>query len=310
MEGSMSHGVTRRQFLKASGVVGAGLALGPAALREARALEPGPVVALAKGASPATLVREAIGAAGGMGSFVRPGETVVVKPNIGWDRVPEQAANTHPDVVVEVVRMCLEAGASRVMVFDRTCNEPRRSYQTSGIAPAVEGMGDPRVELSHVDARRYRSVDVAGATSLKNCLIYEEVLRADRFINVPIAKHHSASTLTLGMKNVMGVLGGNRGALHQSIHPNLVDLNRVVRSDLTVVDATRVLVANGPQGGSLKDVQVLDTVIAGADIVAVDSVACGLFGKSARDVRYVRLAQEAGLGVADPSRIALRKVEA
>jgi len=279
-------------------------------VRRALGLDDSPPVVLAKGTNPADLVREALRSLGGMEAFVQPGETVVVKPNIGWDRLPEQAANTHPDVVVEVVRMCLEAGAAKVLVFDRTCNEPRRCYQTSGIGPALGKMEDRRVELSHVDSRRFRNVEIPGARELKNCLVYEEVLGADKFINLPIAKVHGTSTLTLGMKNVMGVLGGNRGGLHHSIHQNLVDLNRAVRSHLTVLDATRVLVANGPQGGRMEDVRALQTVIAGADVVAVDSVACTLFGKTARDVGYVHLAGEQGLGVADLSRIDLHRVGA
>ena len=302
--------LTRREFLHASSAVGAGFLVGPVARGWAQANGPGPRVALAKGQEPAALVRSAVAAVGGMASFVRPGETVVVKPNIGWDRRPEHAANTHPDVVTEVARLCLEAGAAKVLVFDRTCNDPRRCYQTSGIGPALERMEDRRVELSHVDPRRFREVAVPEGRALKNFQVYEDVLRADKVINLPIAKDHGTSTLTLGMKNWMGVLGGSRGVLHWNIHQSLVDLNRAVRADLTVLDATRILVANGPQGGRLEDVRVLDTVIAGADVVAVDSVACTLFGKTARDVGYVHLAQEQGLGVADLGRIDLRRIEA
>ncbi len=302
--------LTRREFLKTTGVLGVGAALAPVASPRVCAALDGPHVALAKGSDPAGLVREALQSLGGMGVFVQPGQTVVVKPNIGWDRTPEQAANTHPAVVVEVVRLCLEAGAARVLVFDRTCNEPRRCYQTSGIAPALEQLADRRVELSHVDPRRFREVEVPGGQALKSCPVYDEVLKADRFINLPIAKDHGTSTLTLGMKNVMGVLGGNRGILHRNIHQSLVDLNRAVRSDLTLLDATRILVANGPQGGRLDDVRAMETVIAGADVVAVDSLACTLFGKTARDVGYVRLAGEQGLGTADLDRIILHRTGA
>jgi uncharacterized protein (DUF362 family) len=195
------------------------------------------------------------------------------------------------------------------MVFDRTCNDPRRCYVQSGIQPALEALDDRRVVVTHIDERRFKDVPIKDGLALEGWSFYGAVLEADRFINMPIAKHHSTATLTLAMKNVMGVIGGNRSLLHKDIHNALVDINRVVRSHLTVLDGTRILVANGPQGGSLDDVRVKDVVIAGPDVVAVDSVACGLFGLMPTDVEYVMRGQEAGLGVADPDRIDLRPVE-
>lgn len=295
----------RRDFLKHAALIGAGVATAPEWVRSAFAAE-GPVVGMAKGGAPAKLVREAVGELGGMGVFVSKGQTVVVKPNMGWDRKPEQAANTNPDVVREVVVMCLEAGAAKVKVFDRTCNDPRRCYVSSGITAALEGLNDARVELAQIDERRFRQVESPEALILKRWSYYEDVLDADRFINVPVAKHHSASGLTIGMKNVMGVIGGNRAVLHRNLPEALVDMNRVVRSHLTIVDATRILVANGPQGGRIEDVRGLDTVIASEDVVAADAIASTLFGKSAKDLRYLQLAQERGLGVADVSRIRLK----
>ncbi len=150
---------------------------------------------------------------------------MVVKPNIGWDRTPEQGANTHPEVVREVVALCLEAGAAKVKVFDRTCNDPRRCYVKSGIAAAVERL-DAKVELSHIDERRFREVEMPAALLLKRSSFYEEALDADCFINLPVAKHHSASGLTIGMKNIMGVMGGNRAVLHRNIAEALADMNR------------------------------------------------------------------------------------
>jgi len=302
------HYINRRNFLKSAAIIGAGAALSPGLLGDAWAAPEGPTVVMAKGGSPGPLARAAVSALGGIGQFVKKGDKVVVKPNIGWDRKPEFAANTHPDIVAEVVRMCLEAGAAKVMVFDRPCNDPRRCYTNSGIAPALEAINDPRLEVSYIDERRFREAAIPGGRLLTTWSFYEEVLDADKFINLPIAKHHSAAVLTLGMKNVMGVIGKNRAVLHKSIHECLPDLNRVVKSHLTIVDATRVLVANGPQGGRLEDVKKLDTVVAGRDIVAVDSVACTLFGLGPADVRYVQLAEDAGLGVADLARIKIKKI--
>jgi len=295
----------RRKFLKQAALLGAGIATSPEWVKSVLAAD-GPLVGMAKGGTAAKLVRDAVGVLGGMGGFVARGQTVVVKPNIGWDRKPEQAANTSPEVVREVVLMCLEAGAARVKVFDRTCNDPRRCYASSGIAAALEALGDARVEVTQLDERRFRKVAAPDALLLKNWAYYEDVLDADRFINVPVAKHHSASGLTIGMKNVMGVIGGNRATLHRKLPEALVDMNRVVRSHLTVVDATRVLVANGPQGGRLEDVQAFETVLASEDVVAADAVAASLFGKSARELRYLQLAQEQGLGMADTARIRIK----
>jgi uncharacterized protein (DUF362 family) len=301
--------MNRRSFIKNAALLSAGMVASPNLVKGAFAAD-GPLVVMAKDGDAKKLVRDALGALGGMESFVAKGQIVVVKPNIGWDRKPEQAANTNPEVVREVVRMCLAAGAAKVKVFDRTCNDPRRSYVTSGIATILEEINDDRVEVSQIDDRKFRKVESPEASVLKRGSYYEDVLDADLFINVPVAKHHSASGLTIGMKNVMGVIGGNRAVLHRRLAEALVDMNRVVRSHLTVVDATRVLVANGPQGGRVEDVEILGTVLASTDVVAVDAVTATLFGKSMHDLSYLQLAHEKGLGVADIARIQLKMLSA
>jgi len=297
----------RRGFLKSAVVVGAGLAVVPGAAGEVLAAD-GPVVVTAKGQDAAKLVRAAVAALGGIGAFIKKGDVVVVKPNIGWDRTPEQAANTNPAVVVEMVRICLDAGASKVKVFDRTCNDARRCYTNSGIGPAVEAIRDSRVELSHIDDRKFKMTAVPGGRFMKEWPIYEDILTADKIINVPVAKHHGLAGLTLGMKNLMGVMGAKRADIHKGIDDALVDLNTVVRPVLTLVDATRILTANGPQGGRLEDVKVLNTVVAGRDIVAVDTVAASLFGKTPKEISHIKSAHERGLGVADMGRIRLKKI--
>jgi uncharacterized protein (DUF362 family) len=300
--------MNRRDFLKTAAALGAGAMAAPGLAGKSWAASDGPLVVMAKGPSPAKLARASVLALGGMASFVKKGDTVVVKPNIGWDRTPEQAATTNPEIVAEVVLMCLEAGASKVKVFDRTCNDARRCYTQSRIAPALAAIKDPRVEVSYIDDRKFRLIEIPGGRLLTKWHVYEEVLGADKFINLPIAKHHSAAVLTIGMKNVMGVIGSNRAVLHKSIHEALPDLNRAVKSHLTIVDATRVLIANGPQGGRLEDVRRFDTVVAGTDIVSVDTVACSLFGKGPGEVRYLRIAHDSGLGVADMERIKVKKI--
>jgi uncharacterized protein (DUF362 family) len=262
-----------------------------------------PPLAVRKGTDIPRLVRDTLGALGGMQKFVKPGQTVVVKPNIGWDRTVELGANTHPEVVRALVELCLEAGAKQVRLFDRTCNDPRRCYVQSGIAAAVATVKSDRVELEHMDPRAYREVAIKGGQAFPSWEFYQPALDADVFINVPIAKHHSISRLTLGMKNLMGVIGGSRGKLHTDIAEALADINSVILSDLTVIDATRILVANGPQGGRLEDVRRLDTLIASPDIVAADAYAATLFDLKPEEVPTIVAGARRGLGVMDLNRV-------
>lgn len=262
-----------------------------------------PPLAVRKGKDiPATL-RAAVLALGGMGAFVKAGEVVVVKPNIGWDRTVDLAANTHPLVVRTVVELCLEAGAKKVLVFDRTCNDPRRCYTESGIAAAVEGLHSAKVSMEQIDRRAFIDLDIKGGVDQQRWSFYQPAIAADRFINLPIAKHHSISTVTVGMKNVMGVIGGNRGALHRNIAEALADINTIIRSDLTIVDATRILVANGPQGGRPEDVKVLDTIIASPDIVAADAYSATLFGLHPTAIPSIVAGAKRGLGTLDLQKV-------
>jgi uncharacterized protein (DUF362 family) len=265
-----------------------------------------PDLAVVRGTSPAVITRTAVEALGGIGSFVSRGDVVVVKPNIGFDRVPEQAATTNPEVVAEVVRLCLEAGARKVKVFDRTVNDPRRCYVQSGVAAALKPLG---ADLQYVNDRKFRKVRLNGA-ALKEWEIYSDVLEADKIINIPIAKHHSLAKLTMSIKNWMGVIGGRRSRLHQKLGPALADLAGHIKPTLTILDAVRVLVANGPQGGYLEDVRTLNTVVAGVDQVAVDSFGATLFGLTGRDLSYVREAERAGLGIADLSKLNIHMLNA
>jgi uncharacterized protein (DUF362 family) len=259
-----------------------------------------PVVAVAEGVDPGRTTVKAISLLGGIGRFVKPGNTVVVKPNIGWDRSAEQGANTHPLVVRAVVEECLRAGAKKVKVFDRTCNDERRCYINSGIEPALKGMKN--VEVKHLEEERYKKVALNGKV-LREWELYGEALTADVYINVPVAKHHGLTRLTLGLKNVMGIMGGNRGAIHKYIDTALADVNAVFRPHLTIIDATRILTAHGPQGGDLKDVRLLNRVIASTDIVAADAYATTLFGMKPEEIAVTVAAYRRGLGEMD-----LRKV--
>jgi uncharacterized protein (DUF362 family) len=203
-----------------------------------------------------------------------------------------------------VVALCLQAGAKAVRVIDRPCNDPRRCYKRSGIKDAVESLGDAAVSVEYADERKFVTLGIKGPQgSLSSWTFNKDVLDADRRINVPIAKHHNAARLTMSLKNVMGVLGGNRGNIHHDLDRNIADLNSVVKFDLVVLDAVRILTANGPQGGRLQDVKQTNVVVAGTDPVAVDSYASTLFGITGKDVPHVVFSAQRGLGEIDLKKI-------
>ncbi len=280
----------RRTFLKASG---AATLLAPSLIREALAAKELPLVAVAEGSDYPAITRRAINAVGGMKRFVKPGDVVVVKPNMGWDRSTELAANTHPQVVRAVVEECLAAGARKVKVFDNTCNDARRCYVNSGIENALKGMKN--VECKQLEPERFRKITLNGQF-LKEWELYDEALSANVYINVPVAKHHELSKLTLGLKNVMGIMGGKRGYVHRNLDTALADVNAHVKTHLTVIDATRILTKHGPQGGNIADVKVLNKVIASTDTVAADAFATTLFGLKPADIPVTVAAYKRGLG--------------
>ncbi|MBW2484306.1 MAG: DUF362 domain-containing protein [Deltaproteobacteria bacterium] len=255
-----------------------------------------PLVTHAKGKDYYQLVARVLEPLGGISSFVKTGENVVIKPNMAWDRTPAQAANTHPLVVKALVELSLDAGAKKVMVFDRTCNEERRCYVNSGIQEVMAAIKDNRLKFIHPDSRKFIPVNIKRGKAVKRLEIYKDALEADTYINVPVAKHHSLSRLTLGLKNSMGVLGGNRGQMHHDLGQKLADLATVVRPKLTIIDATRILLRNGPQGGNTDDVKIMDTVIASTDPVACDAYATTLFDLRPDAISSTVAAYELGLG--------------
>jgi uncharacterized protein (DUF362 family) len=290
--------MNRREFIRDALLWSAGLTIAVPRLTipEALAAPPRPLLAVEKGPDHAGLLARALTSLGGMEKFVRPGDRVVIKPNIGWDRAERFAANTNPVVVRALAEHALAAGASRVQIFDRTCNEARRCYRNSGIEDAVSSLPADRVSLEHIDDRKFIPVEIKRGRVLTRMDVYGDVLKADCYINVPVAKHHGLSRLTLGLKNSMGVIGGNRGMMHFDLGRKLADLATVIRPALTVIDATRILLANGPQGGRVDDVRQTDTIIASVDPVAADAYATTLFGLRPEDIESTAAAYELGLG--------------
>jgi uncharacterized protein (DUF362 family) len=252
-----------------------------------------PQMVVVQGDDPRALVRKALEGLGGVRRFIGRGDVVVIKPNIAWDRTPKQAANTNPLAVAEMVRLCLEAGAKRVRVTDVSCNEPRRCFQRSGIASAASAEG---AEIVLPEEHLFRQINLRGDV-LGEWPVLEPFITADKMINFPIAKAHSLTGVTLGMKNWYGILGGQRNRLHQHIHESLADLADFMRPTLTIIDAYRVLIRNGPVGGDLGDVELKKTLIAGTDPVALDAYAAKAFWNIAPEtLLYLKLAQDRGLG--------------
>ncbi len=265
-----------------------------------------PAMAVVRGGEPEQLLQQALAQLGGIRRFISRSDVVLIKPNIGWDRTPEQAANTNPDLVVEMIRQCLNAGAKQIRVTDVSCNDPRRCFQRSGIAEAARREG---AEVILPDPGRFKEVDLQGEV-LRAWPILDPFLNADKIINLPIAKHHSLTGTTLGMKNWYGILGGARHQLHQKIHESLADLADFMRPTLTVIDCYRVLMRNGPTGGNLQDVAVKKTVVAGTDPVALDAyVAKAYWNLEVSALPYLQMAAQRGLGTYEFEKVLTRVKE-
>jgi len=294
----------RRDFIKGAAAAGLALRFGPRVWAgPAAAPPPLPVLAVVEGESPAAITKEAIAALGGIGKFVGRGDRVVIKPNIGWDRTPDMAACTNPEVVKTLVELVLEAGAKKAVVIDNTTNQAKRCYVRSGIQEAVKQAGG---DMLFVDDYRVKKMALKGEW-LKEWETVQDVVESDLIINVPVAKVHSLCRLTLAGKNWLGATAGARNQFHQSLDKSIVDLAAFFKPRLTVLDAYRILVRNGPQGGRLSDTELRKTVIAGTDAVAVDSYGASLFGVRLDELPYLGLSKTRGLGETDLSKVRLEK---
>ena len=256
-----------------------------------------------------------LNALGGMEKFVKKGNTVAVKPNIAWDGSPETANNTNPILVAAIVELALQAGAKTVKVFDRPCHNARITYQNSGIAEAARNAGAEVIFAE--DANRYKPVNIPDGKELKNWTVFEEILSADVFINVPVAKHHGTTRLTLGIKNLMGVMGGNRGEIHRGdIHQKLADYHTIVKPHLTIIDAIRILIQGGPFSRGTTWVRKPGKIFASTDTVAADACATTVFKKYSgwenikpEDIGHIKKASEMKLGEHNLKHIELKKAE-
>ncbi len=304
--------MTRRDFFKRALAVGAAaygletLARVSGGENTAEAAAMPTLAVAAKSHDPAALVRAAVNGLGGMKRFVKSGQRVVLKPNMGWARPPETAANTNPKLVAEVVKMCREAGAREVIVIDHPVDDPNEVRRLCGVEPAAKAAG-ARVLTAGEARAMYSRVEIRRGKVLRSADVLRDIQRADVFINLPIAKVHSGASLTLGAKNLMGVVL-DRGAWHSSVSLDqcIADFLSQFRPDLTILDAWRVLLSNGPKGpGRTKD---LFTVAACTDPVALDAFGVTLFGRKPESLPSVTLAHQMGLGESDLKRVRIQHV--
>ncbi len=257
-----------------------------------------------EGFSVRDLTRKVFEAAGGIGRFVSRGDVVAIKPNISWARRPRFAATTHPEVLSAVIELCQEAGASRVRIADNTIHDARQCFALTGAGKVAKETG---ADLVYPRPSLMKNMKLGGKR-LDVWPVFTPLVEADKVINLPVAKHHSLSSLTLGMKNWIGAVDGSRWSLHQDIHRSIVDLARFFKPEVTLVDALRIMTRNGPSGGSTDYVTMKNTLILSDDPVAADARASMLFGMNPEKIGFIHLAQKSGLGVTDFSTLETKKV--
>ena len=314
----------RREFLKSAAIAGAAAtiklkaraqdAVPTEAVAEdaaAKAATPAPVVVAVRNGEPAAMFRKGIEELGGMKAFVKPGQKVTVKPNIGWDRTPEQGANTDPELVAEIVRQALAAGAASVTVFDRTCNEWTRCYKNSGIEQAAKDAG-AQVVPGNDENPWYVERTCDQAVKMKSAKVHKALLEADVVINVPILKNHGGAKMTAAMKNWMGVVW-DRQYMHRNDLPQCIADSILYRKpDLNIIDAYRVMISNGPRGAGdgTSDVVVKKYQILSTDIVAADTMALKVIEYKIEQVPYLKMGEKLGLGSTDESTYDIKRVVA
>jgi len=309
--------INRRRFLTLTGAVAGAILFGSGCTGQVAQTSPRrqtaaapngdqAYLAVARGADPAEITKRAVAALGGIERFVKSGHDVIIKPNICVDYHPaEYAATTNPIVVATLVSLCLGAGAKRVRVMDMPFGgTPDSAYAVSGIGDAVKDAGGEMEVMSRV---KFVKTTIPEGRDITEWEIYQDALKADVLINVPIAKHHSLARLTLGSKNLLGLVGQPNG-IHRNLGQRVADLASLIRPTLTVVDAVRILTTHGPTGGSLNDVKETNTVIASHDLVAADAYGATLFDLTGPDIAYVKAGAEMGLGTLDLQSIKVEEI--
>jgi uncharacterized protein (DUF362 family) len=259
-----------------------------------------------KGGEPDIMLQQGMEALGGIRAYVKKGQKVVIKPNIGWDVGPERAGNTNPKLIAELVRQCRGAGASEVYVLDHTCDNWQRSYKNSGIESATKDAGG-KIAPAHTEGY-YHDITIPNGKSLTKAKEHELILGADVFINVPVLKSHESARLTISMKNLMGNVW-DRGAWHRTdLHQCIADFATYRKPTLNIVDAYNVMKRNGPRGVSVEDVVLMKSLLISQDMVAIDTAATKLFGVIPSDVRYIQLAADQKVGRMDLENLRIKRI--
>jgi uncharacterized protein (DUF362 family) len=261
-----------------------------------------------KNGTPGEMTKKALAQLGGMKAFVKPGQHVVIKPNIGWDQTPETGADTNPEVVATLVAEAKAAGAAKVTVFDYTCDRKWQScYERSGIKKAVEAAGGKMACGNNLSD--YKTVNVPKAISMKKPLVHKLILEADVFINVPVLKHHGGAQMTCALKNFMGLVWDRRFMHQNNLNQCIADAGLIRRPDLNVVDAYRVMISGGPTGRSPKTkVRTIKCLLASRDIVAIDTASAALLGTPVNKIGYIALAQKHNLGTMDLKKLNIKRL--
>ena len=304
----------RRQFINkgiAAGVVaGSSLLLGksnPLLARASHSRVEGYDLVAVKGGEPEVMFDKAIESLGGMKQFVSKGQTVVVKPNIGWDVIPEKAANTNPKLVTRIIEHCFNAGAKDVFVFDHTCDNWVKCYKNSGLEKAAKDAGAKVV--SGETEGYYQEVAIPGGKSLTRAKVHELILSSNVFINVPVLKDHGGARLTISMKNLMGIVWDRRYWHRNDLHQCIADYATYQRKpDLNVVDAYAVMKTNGPRGTSIDDVVTMKSLILSRDMVAADAASAKLLGFEPDDIGYIKMAEQMKVGRKDLSGMSINRI--
>ncbi len=259
-----------------------------------------------RGGEPEVMFDRAMEAMGGMRRFVKAGQTVVVKPNIGWDVPPERGANTNPGLVKRIIQLCYQAGAKDVFVFDNTCDNWIRSYKNSGIEDAVKEAGGKMMPGNTEDF--YKDVTIPRGKRLKTAKVHDLILNCDVFINVPVLKHHGSARVTIALKNLMGIIWDRRFWHRNDLHQCIADFGTYRKPDLNIVDAYRVMMKNGPRGVSVDDIVLMKSLIISPDMVATDAAAALLFGSEPGDIGHIKIADEMGVGTMDLSKLNIHRI--
>jgi uncharacterized protein (DUF362 family) len=306
--------LNRRDFIQKSTMAGiaGGLALSLGGYSKALAGNlvqevSSPDLVAIKGGEPAQMFKKAIEAWGGMKRLIQPGKTVVVKPNIGWNVTPERGANTNPQLVKAIIEACIDTGAKEVFVMDHTADVWTKCYKNSGIEKATRAAGGKMVPGNN--ERDYKTVHIPNAKRLKTVKIHDLILNTDVLINVPVLKHHVSTKLSLGMKNLMGIVWDRQWWHKNDLHQCIADFSSYCRADLTIVDAYRVMKRNGPMGVSTDDVLLQKALLLGTDPLALDVASTKMFGMNPQEVGYIRLSEKYDIGTSDLSQLKIQKIK-